>query len=193
MISSLTTESWPFHCNQLTLGRIVIFLSLILTLEQNILITITSWQPLVFILSSSVDSADALHIFSLCFETLFVTRQFNWALLHLLRFKRRDTRQNVFSFTFVSYNRTYFCQIFSKNWQLKTLLTFVCGYKQVLGSLQAGSSTHYLAIIETSVVSSSAWLLNFRPAKFKPCLFNPGLLLNNNYYWEQYCTLNMLK
>ena len=31
----------------------------------------------------------------------------------------------------------------------KPYLTFVCGYKQVLGSLQAGTSTHYPAIIET--------------------------------------------
>ena len=38
-------------------------ISLILTLEQNILITITSWQPLVFILSPSFlsISADDLH------------------------------------------------------------------------------------------------------------------------------------
>jgi len=60
-------------------------ISLILTLEQNIPVTITSWQPLVFILSPSFlsISADALHIFSLHFET-FTTHRFNWALLHLL-------------------------------------------------------------------------------------------------------------
>ena len=94
-----------------------LLISLILTVEQNILITITSWQPLVFILSPSflLISADA--IFSLRFET-FITRGFNWALLHLLRFKRRNTRQNVLSFTvtFVSYNTGYiFAKIFSKN------------------------------------------------------------------------------
>ena len=60
-------------------------ISLILTLEQNNPITITSWQPLVFILSPSflLISADALHIFTLYFET-FTTRRGNWALLHLL-------------------------------------------------------------------------------------------------------------
>ena len=63
-------------------------------------------------------SADALHIFSLRFEMLFITHRFNWALLHLLRFKRRDTRQNVFSFTFVSSYKTglLFAKIFSMNW-----------------------------------------------------------------------------
>ena len=103
-------------------------ISLVLTLEQNILITITSQQPLVFILSPSLQliSADALHIFSLRFEMLFITHRFNWALLDLLRFKRRDTRQNVFSFTFVSSYNTglLFAKIFSMNWQLKTLLDF---------------------------------------------------------------------
>ena len=94
-------------------------ISLILTLEQNILITITSWQPLVSILSPRLlsISADALHIFSLSFE-MFIARWFNWALLDLLGFKRRDTRQNVLSFTFafVSYNTGYiFVKIFSKN------------------------------------------------------------------------------
>ena len=46
-------------------------ISLILTLEQNILITITSWQLLVFILSPSFLSipATALHIFSLRYYT----------------------------------------------------------------------------------------------------------------------------
>ena len=100
-------------------------ISLILTLEQNVLITITSWQPLVFILNPSFlsISADALHIFSLRFEALFITCRFNWALLHLLRFKRQDTSQNVFSFTFafVSYNTgLIFAKIFSKNLRLKT-------------------------------------------------------------------------
>lgn len=95
-------------------------ISLVLTLEQNILIIITSQQPLVFILSPSflLISADALHIFSLRFETLFITHRFNWALLHLLRFKRWDTRQNVFSFTFASSYNTglIFAKIFSMNW-----------------------------------------------------------------------------
>ena len=83
-------------------------------------ITITSWQPLVFILSPSflLILAHALHIFSLRFETLFITRRFNWALLHCLRFKRWDAYQNVFSFTFafVSYNTgLIFAKTFSKN------------------------------------------------------------------------------
>ena len=83
-------------------------------------ITITSWQPLVFIVSPSflLISARALHIFSLCFETLFITRRFNWALLNCLQFKRRDACQNVFSFTFafVSYNTgLIFAKTFSKN------------------------------------------------------------------------------
>ena len=95
-------------------------ISLVFTLEQNILITITSLQPLVFTLSPSFlsISGDALHSFSLHFEAV-IARQFNWPLLHLLRFKRRDTRQNVFSFTFafVSYNTgLIFAKMFSKNW-----------------------------------------------------------------------------
>ena len=74
---------------------------------------------------------------------------FNWALRHPLRFKRWDTRENVFSFTFafVSCNSgLIFAKIFSKNWELKTLLDISL---RVLGSLQAGRSTPYLAIIET--------------------------------------------
>ena len=95
-------------------------ISLILTLEQNILIMMTSRQPLVFILSPSflLISADALHIFSLGFERLLITRWFNWALLHLLRFKRRDTCQNVFPFVFafVPYKTgLIFAKIFSQN------------------------------------------------------------------------------
>ena len=77
-------------------------------INSIVIIMITSWQPLVFILSPRFlsISATALHIFSLRFEMLIITHRFNWALLHLLRFKRRDTRQNVCSFTFafVSYN-----------------------------------------------------------------------------------------
>ena len=72
-------------------------ISLILTLEQNILITITSWQPLIFILSSH--GFQLMPCTFLRFET-FITRRFNWALLQLLHFKRWDTRQNVLSFTF---------------------------------------------------------------------------------------------
>ena len=96
------------------------FISLILTLEQNILIMMTSRQSLVFIPSPSflLISADALHIFSLGFERLLITRWFNWALLHLLQFKRRDTCQNVFPFifAFVPYNTgLIFAKIFSQN------------------------------------------------------------------------------
>ena len=86
-------------------------ISLILTLQQSILITIISWQPLVFILSPSFlsISADALHIFSLHFET-FITRWFNWALLHLLCFKRQDTHQDASSFIF-AFDSYYTCII----------------------------------------------------------------------------------
>ena len=51
----------------------------------------------------------------LCFET-FISRRFNWALLQLLRVKRQETCQNVFSFTFASYNTgLIFAKIYSKN------------------------------------------------------------------------------
>ena len=64
-----------------------IFLNLML--EQNILIMITTWQTILFILSPSFlsISAHALHIFSRRFEMLFISRWFNWALLQLLRFE----------------------------------------------------------------------------------------------------------
>lgn len=139
---SLTTESWPFPCPQLKLGRINLLLLDLscLTLKQNILITITSQQPLVFSPSFLLISADALHIFSLRFEMLFITHRFNWALLHLLRFKRRDTHQNVFSFTFVSSYNTglIFAKIFSMNWQLKTLLDFSLRLQAGIGLVTSG-------------------------------------------------------
>ena len=121
-------------------------ISLILMLEQNILITITSWQPLVFIASPSFlsISAHVLHIFSRRFETLFITCRFNWALLHLLRFKRQDTCQNVFSLTFAFVSFLPKCLERIRCWK-----PFVCSYKQVLGSLQVGRPTRYPAIIET--------------------------------------------
>ena len=56
-----------------------IFLNLML--EQNILIMITTWQTILFILSPSFLSI------SRRFEMLFITRRFNWALLQLLRFE----------------------------------------------------------------------------------------------------------
>ena len=77
----------------------------------------TSWQPLVYSFLSI--SVDALNIFSLRFEK-FITRQLNWALLHLLRLKRRDTRQNVFLLLLllfpITHDRLIFAKIFSKNW-----------------------------------------------------------------------------
>ena len=73
----------------------------------------------------------------------------NWALLHLLRFKRLDTRQDVFSFTFafVSYNTgLILAKSFSKNSKLKTLLDVCLRLKVVSGSLQEGRSTRYPSI-----------------------------------------------
>ena len=86
---SLTTENWPFQCSQLTVGRIVI---VFVALKQNILITITSWQPLIFILSPS--SGQSLAHFSSSLLTGGL------ALTLVKRYKLRDTCQNVFSFTF---------------------------------------------------------------------------------------------
>ena len=80
---------------------------------------------------------------------LFISLWFNWALLHLLRFKRPDTRQDVFSFTFafVSYNTgLILAKIFGKNSKLKTLLDACSQLQAVLGSLQAGRSTRYPSI-----------------------------------------------
>ena len=118
-------------------------ISLILTLKQNMLITLTSWLRLVFILSPKsqfpVDFIYALHFFSLRFETLFITRRFNWALPHLLRSKRRDTRQNVFSFTipFVSYNTEHiFAKMFIKNLQLIVLLDVCLRLQAGIGLVQ---------------------------------------------------------
>ena len=85
------------------------------------------------------------------FETI-INHRFNWALLQLLRFKRRDTRQNVLSFTFafVSYNTqdVFLLKLLARIRSWKPYLTFVCVYKGVLGSLQAGTSTCYPAISE---------------------------------------------
>ena len=94
-------------------------ISFVLTLEQNMVTTITSCQLLVFIVSPSflLIAADALHIFSLHFETLLITHRFGFCLT-FLRSKRQDARQNVFSFTFpfVSYNTgLIFAKFFSKN------------------------------------------------------------------------------
>ena len=90
-------------------------ISLILMLEQHILIMITSWQPLVFILSPSFLSipATALHILH-----FVITRRFNWALLHLLRSKGGIHARMSFFFTlaFVSYNTGFiFAKSFSKH------------------------------------------------------------------------------
>ena len=125
-------------------------ISLLLKLVQNILTTITSWQPLVFILCLRFlsISADAFHIFSLRFET-FITRGLCFTfcvskggihtrmsfLLLLLLF---PTTQGFFLPKFLARIRRW-----------KPSLTFVCGYQRVLGSLQAARSTRYLAIIET--------------------------------------------
>ena len=116
---SLTTETWPVRCPQLMLGLLLLNLSCFDTRAKysnndHLSATISIHLSPSFLLIS----AAALHIFSLHFEMLFITHRFNWALLHLLHFKRRDTRQNVFSFTFVSSYNTglLFAKIFSMNW-----------------------------------------------------------------------------
>ena len=124
---------------------------LILTLEQNMLITITSWQPLVFYPKSQFPvnfSWCLANFFYFVFET-FITRRFNWALLHLLRSKRQDTRQNVFSFTFPITQDLFLPQFLARICSRKSYLLLVCSDKRVLGSLQSGRSTRYPAIIET--------------------------------------------
>ena len=65
-------------------------ISLNLMLEQNILITITTWQTILFILSPSFlsISAHTLHIFHVVLKCwTLITRRFIWALLQLLRFE----------------------------------------------------------------------------------------------------------
>ena len=42
-----------------------------------------------------------------------------------------------------------FCQIFKQEFVAESYLTYLCGYKRVVGSLEAGRSTRFPAIIET--------------------------------------------
>ena len=125
-----------------TLGRIVIVRSLVLMLEQNMLITITYCRQLVFILSPKFlsISVNALQIFSLRFgPKVGIHARMSFLLPFLLFPITQDLFLPIFFF------------FFSKNSDPKatSYLTFVFGYKRVFGSLQAGRSTRYSAIIET--------------------------------------------
>ena len=128
-------------------------ISLNLTLEQNILIlTITTQQTLLFIVSPSFLSIAALpYTFSRRFKTLFITRRFNWALLHLLRFKRRKihARMSFLLFLLLLHitQDLFLPKFFSKNSQLKTLLHICLRLQAGIGFVTSGQI--YPTIIET--------------------------------------------
>ena len=124
-------------------------ISLILTLEQNILVTITSWQPLVFILSSQfpVDSSCCLvHFFTSLLHVGLIEPCFTFSvskggiharmsfLLLLLLF---PTTQDLFLAKFLARIRSWI-----------PYLKFVCGYKRVLGSLQVGRATRHRLLLK---------------------------------------------
>ena len=123
-------------------------ISLILKLVQNILTTITSWQPLVFILCLRFlsISADAFHIFSLRFET-FITC--GLCFTFCVSKGGIHTRMSFLLLLFPITQGFFLPKFLARIRRWKPSLTFVCSYKRVLGSLQAARSTRYLAIIET--------------------------------------------
>ena len=137
-------------------------ISVVLTLEQNMLITTTSWQLLVFILSSSflLISADAFHIFSLREKHSFITCWFGFCFTFWCP-KGRIHAGRSFLLPFLLFHITqdWFLPNFLariRSW--KSWLAFVCGYKRVVGSLQAGRSTRCLATIETPDLSLLCFL-----------------------------------
>lgn len=150
---SLTTESWPFPCPQLTLGRINLLLFDLSCFDarakysnnDHLLTTISihpvsCWfqlMPCTFFYFVLKRCLLPIGLIGLCFPFL-VSKGGIHARMSFLFLLFLAMTQDLFLLKFLAWIGSW-----------KTYLTFVCGYKWVLGSLQAGTSTRYPAIIET--------------------------------------------